>query len=171
MKSPNLDYIASMTAQKISEIVGKVLNEGGKSIKIVKKDDLENIATKTLGVLQSQGIYAAMLFLMSRSGKEGSEDEMSPEERCATEIISWLYSLLSPEKFIENLPKYEDFRPEKKFGEVNASKTEILRVVSEITSDLKKLLLVRDLWEQILIYVRFHAKAYSSFKSEEGKTA
>lgn len=161
MKSPNLDYIASMTAQKISEIVGKVLNEDGKSIKIVKKDDLENIATKTLGVLQSQGIYAAMLFLMSRSGKEDSEDKMSPEERCATEIISWLYTLLNPEKFIENLPRYEDFWPEKKFGEVNASKTEILRVVSEITSDLKKLLLVRELWEQILIYVRFRAKAYT----------
>ena len=161
MKSPNLDYIASMTAQKISEIVGKVLNENGKSTKIVKKDDLENIATKTLGVLQTQGIYAAMLFLMSRSGKEGSEDKMSSEERCATEIISWLYTLLNPEKFIENLPRYEDFWPEKKFGEVNASKTEILRVVSEITSDLKKLLLVRELWEQILIYVRFHAKAYT----------
>ena len=161
MKSPNLDYIASMTAQKISEIVGKVLNEDGKSIKIVKKDDLENIGTKTLGVLQSQGIYAAMLFLMSRSGKEDFEDKMSPEERCATEIISWLYTLLNPEKFIENLPRYEDFWPEKKFGEVNASKTEILRVVSEITSDLKKLLLVRNLWEQILIYVRFHAKAYT----------
>jgi len=164
MKVPaNLDYIASMTAQKISEVIGKTVKNSSK----VKKEDLENLATKTLGVLQSQGIYAAMLFLMSRSGDESVEKSMSPQERCATETISWLYTLLNPENFIKNPPKYENFHPVKRFNEVNSLKTEILRKVSETTNNLEKLLLVRELWEQTLIYVRFHAKAYSPSESGE----
>ncbi len=173
MKVPtNLDYIASMTAQKISEVIGKVLKKDkkGNPIKIVKKDDLENLATKSLGILQSQGIYATMLFLMSRSGDENIAESMSPEERCATEMISWLYTLLNPEKFTENPPKYKDYKPDKKFNEVNSSKRGILHEVSETTNNLEKLLFVRDLWEQTLIYVRFHAKAYSPSKSEEAKS-
>ena len=53
----NLDRIAAQYAQKI-------VNED------VKVKDLENQVTKSLGVLQEQGIYALMLLLFSQDSKE-----------------------------------------------------------------------------------------------------
>ena len=172
MKVPNLDYIAALTAQKISTVIGKVLvmDEKGQPKRIVKKEDLENLTTKSLGILQSQGIYASMLFLLSRSGKGTSPDQMSAEERCATEIVSWLHTLLKPEDFVKSPPAPDNFEPEIKFREVNSKKDEILKEVAEVTGNLDSLLLVRALWEKVLIYLRFHAKAYSpSVSTQEGK--
>ena len=56
--SRNLDRLAAQTAQAI-------VNEGaGKDGKGAEK--LENMATKALGVVQENGVYAGMLFLYSR---------------------------------------------------------------------------------------------------------
>ena len=163
MKVPNLDYIAAITAQKISKVIGEVLrsNDQGQPERMVKKEDLEGLTTKSLGILQAQGIYASMLFLLSRSGKGTSPDQMSAEERCATELVSWLYTLLEPENFTKSPPDPENFEPKIKFSEVNSRKDEILKGVAEVTGNLDSLLLVRNLWEKVLIYLRFHAKAYS----------
>ena len=167
MKVPNLDYIAALTAQKISTVIGEVLEKNAKDQpkRIVKKEDLENLTTKSLGILQSQGIYASMLFLLSRSGKGSSPGQMSAEERCATEIVSWLDTLLKPENFIKSPPDPKNFKSKIAYTEVNSKKDEILKEVAEVTGNLDSLLLVRNLWGKVLIYLRFHAKAYSPSRS------
>ncbi|MDM7911757.1 MAG: hypothetical protein QUS09_01530, partial [Methanotrichaceae archaeon] len=75
----NLDRLAAKCAQ---EMVKKA-----KEDKTIKKpvDTLERLATKALGVLQEQGVYAMTLFLFSRS---------SDEKKVAPHIRSQLYEAL-----------------------------------------------------------------------------
>ena len=158
MKIPNLDYVASQASQKIAEVIGKTV----KNNKKVSPSDLENLTTKALGILQSQGVYAMALFLFSRSGSESDENKMSPEERCATQILSWLWEIKKPHEVIEEINS-NDFlsEPKKAFTDINSSKSksEMLKEFADLTGDLDNLLLVRDLYEKTLIYARFHAKA------------
>jgi hypothetical protein len=156
MKVPNLDYIASKVSQKIAGVIGETV----KNNKKVAPSDLENLTTKSLGILQSQGVYAMALFLFSRSGSKSDEKGMSPEERCATQILSWLWEIRSPQELIKNI-NFNNFlcEPEKSFSQINSSKSEMLEEFADLTGDLDKLLLVRNLYEKTLIYVRFHAKA------------
>ncbi|WNY26321.1 hypothetical protein [Methanolapillus ohkumae] len=121
----NLDKEAAACSQKIVQKCG-----GNK--------DLENMITKSLGVLQEQGVYALILYLSSQKG-------------IANNIKKELIELLVILK-INNVKKTEDF-PEK------------------VLSDLDDLFLVRDLYEQTLIYARYGAKAAQSKKVEEGKPA
>jgi hypothetical protein len=72
-RNRSLDYLAAFTAQKITEIIGRG----------VPSSNVENLSTKTLGILQEQGIYAMFLFLLSRSG-EGTN--MNNEQLVACEI-------------------------------------------------------------------------------------
>jgi len=156
MTKPTLDYITATIAQKIVKIIGEPV----KDKKTVEKDTLENLATKTLGVLQSQGIYAAALFLMTKLGdiKDIKDNNMSAEGRCASEILSWLHTLANT-KTISNFEP-DKYEPTIHYTQVPHKKDEILKNIASITSeDLEELLMVRTIWEQLLIYVRFHAKA------------
>ncbi len=54
----NLDLLAAEAAQAI-------INQTGDS----EAADVENLVTKALGVLQENGVYAALLYLYSRSSK------------------------------------------------------------------------------------------------------
>ncbi len=108
------------------------------------KETLERLVTKALGVLQSQGVYALMLFLFSRKSDEG---KIAPFVRKA------LYNVLL------SLPNFKDDEELKDFTE-NSTAQDVLKWYSDkIVEDLDTLLLVRDLYEQTLIYARFHAKA------------
>ena len=131
----NLDKLAAERSQKM-------VNEA-KKINEVKKpiETLERLVTKALGVLQAQGIYAMMLFLCSRS---------SDEEKIAPLIREQLYEELAALSIIsdENMPKS------------NTNANDMLAFYAEkILDNLDTLLLVRDLYEQTLIYARYHAKA------------
>nr|WP_290665323.1 hypothetical protein [Ardenticatena sp.] len=154
-----LDYLAMATSHKIAEVIGKRVKNT-----TVQARDLETLATKALGVLQSQGIYAMALFLFSRSGKETKEEtkeeKMSAEERVATQILSWLWPLRDPHGALGNLQKNENQpQTDKGFDEINQNKCYMLQEWADLSSDLPTLLLVRDLYEQTLIYTRYHAKA------------
>ncbi|NOK58638.1 MAG: hypothetical protein GFH27_549301n332 [Chloroflexi bacterium AL-W] len=70
MKQLNLDQLAAQYAQKIV---------------VDGQSDIEILITKTLGVLQEQGVYACMLFLFSRTSNEKS---------LAEKIRPHLYGLL-----------------------------------------------------------------------------
>ena len=59
--SLNLDRLAARHAQAITAAAKK----NGETAK-----DIDNTVTKALGVLQENGLYAAALFLTSRSKKE-----------------------------------------------------------------------------------------------------
>ena len=153
---PSLDHIAALTAQEISKVIGETVRNGKK----VSASDLENLSTKALGVLQSQGVYAMALFLFSRSGSKSKKTDMSPEERCAVQILSWLWTIRKPDELIKKADS-SDFlsQPAIRPSQINSSKSEMLKEFADLTGDLDDLLLVRELFEQTLIYARFHAKA------------
>ena len=121
MTQLNLDQLAARYAQKI-------VADG--------QDGLENLITKTLGVLQEQGVYACLLFLFSRTGNEKS---------MAEKIRTQLYNLL------KELPSFQH-------SVINGQND--LQFFSErVCGDLNTLLLVKELYEQTLIYARYGAKA------------
>lgn len=121
MNQLNLDQLAAQYAQKI-------VADG--------RADIENLITKSLGVLQEQGVYACLLFLCSRTGNEKSLAEKTRPH---------LYNLLKA------LPVFAD----EEINDQNA-----LRFFADtVCSDLDTLLLVKELYEQTLIYARYGAKA------------
>jgi len=118
----NLDQRAAQYAQKI-------VADG--------QEGLENLITKTLGVLQEQGVYACLLFLFSRTSKEKilADKTIRPQ----------LYNLL------KQLPVFAD----KEITDQNA----LQFFADTVCNDLDTLLLVKELYEQTLIYSRYGAKA------------
>src|SRR5947209_1687860 len=66
----NLDWHAACASQEIIKNTKKQkIKKNGKE-ESVPASSLDNLATKTLGILQENGIYAAFLYLYSRSEKE-----------------------------------------------------------------------------------------------------
>lgn len=100
--------------------------------------DLERLVNKALGVLQEHGVYALMLFLFSRSG---SEDEM------ARKIRPCLHQALRKLPAFGGMSIQDDLKSSLEF------------YTKHVLGNLDTLLLVRDLYEQILIYTRYGAKA------------
>lgn len=142
----NLDRWAAVTAQRIAQ-------------DNPEPDKLETWITKALGVLQSQGIYTAMLYLYAN---ENSHTQKIRKElwdllgKIESVGISWK----DEEGKLINCP------------EVNAEDKEksnnVLKFFSDaVASELETLLLVRDLYEQTLIYARYHAKAEENRSKQE----
>lgn len=128
----NLDQLAAKTAQKIIAETIKHGHDAG---------DVDRLATKALGVLQEQGVYAATLFLYSRSS---TEKEIASDLRVP--LFNLLPQIIPADK--NDVPPDEDTQAR-------------LRLISkQVTDDLDTLLLVKQAWEQTLIYVRYGAKAY-----------
>jgi len=135
MNSLNLDKIAQDKAREML----------GNKDKKPDIETLERLVTKALGVLQSQGVYALMLFLFSRTSKE---KETAPFIRKA------LY------KALLKIPNFENNGDLQSFMTNDSDHKKVTEWYSDnIAKDLNTLLLVRDLYEQTLIYARFHAKA------------
>lgn len=132
----NLDKLGAELAQNI--VVSAIeLGVGKKPV-----DTLERLVTKTLGVLQEQGVYAAILFLFSRTGDEA---------KIAPKILGQLFDALKELSiFAENTGIPSE----------GADAPTTLKFYSDnVLEDLDTLLLVRDLYEQTLIYARYGAKA------------
>lgn len=123
----NLDYLAAKHAQEL--------------VKEEKKaKELENSLTKTLGVLQENGVYACFLYLYAR------------EEKGAT-VAKHLLNLLR--EGVLGLPKPPQA----------AGRDAVLKYVGDnITASLPNLLLARKALEQMLIYARYGAKALQKEK-------
>lgn len=122
----NLDLLAAQAAQQII-----------KNTESFKAEEVDNLATKALGVLQENGVYASILFLYSRSSKDA---------QIAPTIRQKLLSLASQE-VLNKKPPTDEPQQALKF------------VIEDICNELDTLLLVKQLWEQTLIYVRYGAKA------------
>lgn len=118
----NLDLEAARAAQEI-------ISEKKQSAK-----DMENLITKTLGVLQENGVYACMLFLYSRNS-----DEISKNVR---------QKLLQMTELLDKKPVKQD-----------KSEDVLKFLIENICNDIDTLLLTKQLWEQTLIYARYGAKA------------
>jgi hypothetical protein len=144
----NLDLIAAKTAQMVIKHTKEQKREAS---------DVENLATKTLGILQENGVYAALLYLYSRSAAK--------ERPIAIQIRTYLYHLIS--SFSGRalaLPK--DIQDT--FDDVQAD-TALEFLTTNICDDIDKLLFVKRLWEQTLIYVRYGAKAWGAETSAKPK--
>ncbi len=128
----NLDTLAAQTAQAI-------IDTGG-----FKPAEVDNLATKALGVLQENGVYAATLFLCSRSGQDG---------KIAPSVRKRLLCLAARRVLNRSAPDDE-------------AQAALRFLTDHVCNDLDTLLLVKQVWEQTLIYVRYGAKAR---KAKEGE--
>lgn len=122
----NLDTLAAQTAQKIIA-----------DTQSFKANEVENLATKALGVLQENGVYAATLYLYSRTGTDA---------KIAPLVRSQALTLVAVEVAQQAAP-------------ADRADVALRFVTDQVANDLDTLLLVKQLWEQTLIYVRYGAKA------------
>jgi hypothetical protein len=172
----SLDRLVAKRAQEITKVVGKEYGrQDGR--RVVRASEVDTFATKALGILQENGVYAAMLFLLSRSGNKlqrrgneipcTSDETVNAEQMSACHIIAELMNLLRDtglfnDQFGKPMQPLPQRGSDMKWDQVNAQKDNILNLfVEHITATLDKLLLIKDLYEKSLIYVRFCAKAAS----------
>lgn len=131
----NLERVAARCAQAM---VGEAPQAGPKGDKAIEV--LERLATKALGVLQQQGVYACMLFLTSRTSDEASLAPVICQQLLA--------AACEVPGLAEHIPAG------------NAVQPAVLRFYTEhVLGDLDMVLLIRGLYEQTLIYARYGAKA------------
>lgn len=149
-----LDKIAAEAAQGIIGLEGMML----KDTKTVLSKDIDKLATNALGVLQEQGVYACLLYLLSKSGSENEQNKFRADEYVACGIISHLINLFNhPEIKLLGLAYEGELEP----TSINQEKNKLLKHCSEnIAGDLSSLLLVKSVFEQTLIYTRYGAKAH-----------
>lgn len=121
MEHLNLDQKAAQYAQAI------VRNGGA---------EIENLVTKALGVLQEQGVYACILFLLANKDQN---------------ILLPLCALLKELPAFHANPAIPTERTD--------SKVTLKFFSDTVCSELDTLLLIKDLYEQTLIYARYGAKA------------
>jgi hypothetical protein len=131
----NLDLMA---AQRAQEIV-KRAKGGGEDA-----SGLDNTVTKTLGVLQEDGVYAAFLFLLSRTDKEKKRAKIVREE---------MLELLGGMGFA-----WDGSKPDK-------AEDVLSYITKKVTGGagaeaLERLMLAKETLEQMLIYARYGAKAW-----------
>lgn len=106
-----------------------------------EKAKLENTITRSLGVLQENGVYAFFLFLDYYKDKS--------ESRGATEIVQQTLALLR--------------NPEVNVLPAQGQEPSHFPALQTMTNNLDDLLLSRQLLEQALVYARYHAKALVAF--------
>jgi hypothetical protein len=95
----------------------------------------EALLNKAIGVLQENGVYALMLYLSSRSSK----DEKAGAVHICRNLMDLLYD---PRLSICNGEREDQFA-----------------TTQQLAHNLDKLLFVKNLCEQTLIYGRYHRKA------------
>ncbi|NJN66152.1 MAG: hypothetical protein HC884_05270 [Chloroflexaceae bacterium] len=142
----NLDYLAATYAQKVIEETGK----------IEKATEVENAVTKALGILQENGVYACFLFGLSRVKRD---DGGGSESFIMGVIVTQMLTLLK--KLICDVSAGDGNKPDPQ---------QILKDISEhVTQNLERLLLAKEVLEQMLIYARYGAKARSDIPSSSSQ--
>ena len=96
----------------------------------------EKLLTDVLGVLEEQGLYAALLFAKARG------------RALCNEVNAFLTSTPKASPLASSNSKNG-----------RSGKNDVLAAIKDIAADLDKLLLARDLVRQALVYARYHIKA------------
>jgi len=131
MSGINLDQLCAQYGHAMCQAVaGAFKGKGDKP----DKAKTENHITKSLGVLQEDGVYAFFLYQASRGERE---------KKGAEELRNTARALLK-EAGIEAFQNAND---------------PLAAVRENLANDLDQLLLAKRLLEQALIYARYHAKA------------
>jgi hypothetical protein len=144
-----LDKLCAKTAQDIID------GRNGADPKVI-----DGFTTKALGVLQEQGVYASVLFLFSRFGSQA-------EGNVARLLMTHLLRLLGESDLRGLGANYPNVTAEDITSNwVQTNQQNVLRHFAEgvnrqngIATNLQRLLAVKSLFEQTLIYVRYGAKA------------
>lgn len=176
-----LDKFCAKTAHRIIDdviaaLVARNKMQPDEARKTAKESDV--FVTKALGVLQEQGVYAAVLFIESRFGAElkdknarDDDDKKVKTEKIISRVLLVNVLRLLAEDDLTGLQaayRKEDFNDDEKdwLQWVQDNRQSILRHFAEgvngqngIATNLQRLLAVKSLFEQTLIYVRYGAKA------------
>jgi hypothetical protein len=89
----NLDWHAALAGQEIIKATKKHWNKEKGKEEETKANDVENVVTKALGVLQENGVYAALLYLYSRT-----EDHIAKPIRVQLLALTRLLKLSPPNR-------------------------------------------------------------------------
>lgn len=153
-KPLNLDYLAAKHAQRIIADTASVK----------KASDVENAVTKALGVLQENGVYACFVFALSRA-KPGEKGELAKEAIIFSIIIREMLWLLK--ELPHTLPDELPIEATASSVAIAPKAAQILHLVAEhVTRELERLLLAKEVLEQMLIYARYGAKARLDVKED-----
>jgi len=123
MSGQNLDQLCAQFGWKIADEVHKAIDKNA-----------ENHITKSLGVLQEDGVYAFFLYQASRGQREKPGADRLRDQ--AKELLK--------EAGINGFENTSD---------------PLAAVRDQLAGNLDQLLLAKRLLEQALIYARYHAKA------------
>lgn len=130
-----LDLLA---ARKAQDMVNQTVIGNTDAEKIKKAGSVEILVTKALGVLQENGVYAGMLYLFA----------VNKDKDIATVIRQCLFAMLQSNNTQLPVPTN------------GTSIQDALNFMTEnVCKDLDTLFLVKQVWEQTLIYARYGAKA------------
>jgi hypothetical protein len=121
--------IDRLAAQHAQSIITNTKNQ--------KASDIENTVTKALGVLQEDGVYACFLYLLAKEKANGQA------------VVQEMLNLLQELGFGWNKPQKDDL----------TSSVILKHITDNVTQDLERLLLTKEILEQMLIYARYGAKA------------
>lgn len=139
MGKPNLDQLCAQFGYQMADAVNEVFS---------KPADTENLVTKSLGILQEDGVYAFFLFLASQIKPNDKDNKRSEAARAlanqATDLLRH-----------DELKLIQTSDNEDRYKEAMAN----MRAENGLASNLDQLLLAKRLLEQALIYARYHAKA------------
>ncbi len=124
MSTQNLDRLCAEFGYQIADQVHKAIGKNA-----------ENHITKSLGVLQEDGVYAFFLYQVSRKTEKPGADRL-------TEQAAKLIKQAGIKSF-----------------DTPADPLEAVRARNGLADNLDDLLLAKRLLEQALIYARYHAKA------------
>jgi hypothetical protein len=134
----NIDLETVRMAQEIIKQTSEEIIPVKNGHRKPSKNEVENLVTKSLGVLQENGVYACMLYLYSRTS---TADKAVGEKTCKQLL-----------KLTENIGK-------KPPSDSAINEEVLLFFTNNICNDLDTLLFVKQLWEQTLTYARYGAKA------------
>lgn len=142
----HLDYIAATRAQAIIRRTAGPAEDDPLAC-ANKAKEVDGTITKTLGVLQENGFYAAVLFLASRKKEEIGRARVTLDE-----ILNLLVAL----PFGWTKPDTLD------------SEAVLAHVADTVVcAPLPRLILAKDVCEQMLIYARYGAKARGNDQPEQ----
>ncbi len=130
---------SSMTQSNLDRLAARHAQEIIQRTSDKKPADIDNTVTKALGVLQENGVYACFLYLKAK--EKGNGDI----------VVDEMLNLLDNLGFGWGKPPSNEAE-------------DVLRHITEKVTDtdhLERLLLVKEILEQMLIYARYGAKARS----------
>ena len=133
MSFKNLDVLSAQHAQ------GMVANAKAALAGEKKLERIENLATKAMGVIQENGIYAGTLFLYTRNKND---------KPGALAILAELLKLAGEVGVVPRAPL-----------KASQAKEVLAYLANDVCVHLDRVLLVKQVWEQSLTYCRYGAKA------------